>query len=314
MLTVFSTPKPFHGHAGLIQRNAIRSWTLLSPKCEVILFGDEQGAAEIAREFHFRNEREVERSETGTKYVRFLFERAQRLASNDILCYCNCDIILMSSFWRAVEQVASLSRPFLMVGRRMNIDITEPLNLEQSGWEQRLEQLAREKGHLANEWCADYFVFSRGLYKDIPPLVNGRNYWDNWLIWRAYSLKAIVVDATRVVTAVHQNHDYGYHPGGATGVMDDLQTRRNLAIGKNGWRLRTINEATHRLTADGIARNWVQPANLTVRISRWYWLKMLNLTRPIRHRLGLHQRTMRKIKNGVQRLVPGHRAPEPPAE
>jgi len=309
MLTVFSTPKPFHGHAGILQRNAIRSWTLLSPKCEVILFGDEAGAEEIAREFHFRNEREVQRSETGTKYIRFLFERGEQLASNDILCYSNCDMILMSSFWRAVEQMASLNRPFLMVGRRTNTDITEPLNFEQSDWEQHLESLARERGRLANEWCADYFVFSRGLYKDIPPLVNGRNYWDNWLIWRAYSMGAIVVDATLVVTAVHQNHDYGYHPGGAAGVMDDPQTRRNLAIGKNGWHLHTIDEATHILTEKGIARNWKRPTNIAVRISRWYWLEMLNFTRPVRHALGLRQRTVRRFRDGIQRLRQSRHGP-----
>ncbi len=29
MLTLFTIPKPFAGHIGLIQRNAIASWTLL---------------------------------------------------------------------------------------------------------------------------------------------------------------------------------------------------------------------------------------------------------------------------------------------
>lgn len=309
MLTVFSTPKPFHGHAGMIQRNAIRSWTLLNPKCEVILLGDEEGAGEIAREFHLCNDREVQRSETGTKYIRFLFERGQQLASNDILCYSNCDIILMSSFWRAVKQVASLDRPFLMVGRRTNADIAEPLNFEQSDWEQRLESLVKQKGSLANEWCTDYFVFPRGLYRDIPSLVNGRNYWDNWLIWRAYSLGAIVVDATPVVTAVHQNHDYGYHPGGAAGVMDDPQTRRNLAIGKNGWHLRTIDEATHVLTKEGIVRNWTRPTKFAVRMSRWYWLEMLNFTRPVRHAVGLRQQTVMKLKEVIQRLGRSHNSP-----
>jgi hypothetical protein len=43
MLTIFSTPKPFHGHSGIIQRNALKSWTLLHPDVEVILFGIEDG-------------------------------------------------------------------------------------------------------------------------------------------------------------------------------------------------------------------------------------------------------------------------------
>ena len=34
MLTLVSTAKPFRGHFGLIQRNAIRSWAMLHPKPE----------------------------------------------------------------------------------------------------------------------------------------------------------------------------------------------------------------------------------------------------------------------------------------
>ena len=42
MLTIFSTPKPFRGHIGVIQRNAIESWKRIHPDVEIILFGDEE--------------------------------------------------------------------------------------------------------------------------------------------------------------------------------------------------------------------------------------------------------------------------------
>ena len=48
MLTIFSIPKPFIGHVGVIQMNALRSWTFLDPKCEIVIFGDEPGIAEAA--------------------------------------------------------------------------------------------------------------------------------------------------------------------------------------------------------------------------------------------------------------------------
>jgi hypothetical protein len=41
MITFFTTPKPFRGHIGVIQRNAIESWKRIHPSAEVILFGDE---------------------------------------------------------------------------------------------------------------------------------------------------------------------------------------------------------------------------------------------------------------------------------
>ena len=58
MLTIFSTPKPFVGHIGIIQRNAIKSWTLLHPDVEVILFGDDEGAAQACQDLGIRHEPE----------------------------------------------------------------------------------------------------------------------------------------------------------------------------------------------------------------------------------------------------------------
>ena len=46
MLTFFTTAKPFVGHSGVIQRNALKSWTLMHPFAEVILFGNETGGAD----------------------------------------------------------------------------------------------------------------------------------------------------------------------------------------------------------------------------------------------------------------------------
>gem|GEM_PF-7001836 len=48
MLTLFTTAKPFEGHSGVIQRNTLKSWKLLHPDIEIILFGDDAGGAEIA--------------------------------------------------------------------------------------------------------------------------------------------------------------------------------------------------------------------------------------------------------------------------
>jgi hypothetical protein len=67
MLTLFTTAKPFEGHSGVIQRNALKSWKLLHPDIEIILFGDDADGAEIANELGSRHEPFVERNEFGTK-------------------------------------------------------------------------------------------------------------------------------------------------------------------------------------------------------------------------------------------------------
>ena len=59
MLTIFGIPKSFEGHNKIIQRNAIQSWLKLCPKCEIILFGDDEGVLETSNEL-------------GVKHIQFI--------------------------------------------------------------------------------------------------------------------------------------------------------------------------------------------------------------------------------------------------
>src|SRR5262249_7427243 len=114
MLTLFTTAKAFIGHSGMIQRNALKSWTLLDPDVEVILFGDDEGAAEIARELGLRHEPFVERNEFGTKRIDWIFQRAQQIARHDLLCYSNCDMVYTGGFRNAFKAVQSRFAKYLM--------------------------------------------------------------------------------------------------------------------------------------------------------------------------------------------------------
>src|SRR5271169_5843719 len=84
MLTFFSTPKPFRGHIEVIQRNALESWKRLHPGVEVILFGVDEGTAEICRELGFRHVPDTSRSRTGVNRVDSMFERAQDISRHDL--------------------------------------------------------------------------------------------------------------------------------------------------------------------------------------------------------------------------------------
>lgn len=294
MLTIFSTPKPFEGHIDIIQRNAIQSWLRLSPQIEVILIGDEPGAAETAREFGIRHVKQVERDDGGAKYLGSIFDQAQTQAHREIVCYVNCDVMLMSDFLRAAQRVSSWRRNFLMVGRRWDVDVAEPWEFESSDWEHCLSNHVLTHGKRLTQHAIDYFVFPRGLYQDIPPLVIGRYWWDHWLIWRARSISVPVVDATENVMAVHQNHDHGYHPQGLHGVWHGHEAQTNREFAGRGRHLFTLDDATHRLTERGIEPNrlcWLAPwRRKFVRLANATWYPALEATKPIRYALGLHRR------------------------
>ena len=79
MLTIFTTPKPFLGHTGIIQRNALESWRRLRPTAQILVFGDAEGAAEAAAAAGVRYVREIETNEYGTPLVSAVFAEAEGL-------------------------------------------------------------------------------------------------------------------------------------------------------------------------------------------------------------------------------------------
>src|SRR5579863_4060270 len=164
MLTLFTTPKPFVGHSAVIQRNALKSWKLLHPDIEIILFGDEEGASETALELGLRHEPWVQRDAKGNKRLDYLFQRAQSLAQSEVLCYVNCVMLLMQDFLVAVERVKAELPQFLIVGKRWDADITHPLEFYQSNWEPELRKFAHAEGAERSAAWIDYFAFTRGLY------------------------------------------------------------------------------------------------------------------------------------------------------
>src|SRR6266853_710594 len=134
MLTLFAIPKNFRGHIATIQRNAIASWTRLIPRPEILLFGSEEGTAEIAGELGLRHFPEVERNEFGTPLLGDLFRQAEQHASTPVLGYVNADIILTTDFISTLDRVHPQFEKFMMVGRRWDLDWNQPLDFSQSGW------------------------------------------------------------------------------------------------------------------------------------------------------------------------------------
>ncbi len=252
MLTIFSIPKPFVGHIKVIQTNAIRSWVLLRPKCEVILLGDEGGTAEVASDLGICHVTDVERNDYGTPLVSSMFRIAQDVASHKLMCYVNADIILMSDFLAAIRQIKWQS--FLLIGQRWDIDLKESIDFSNENWEEQLRAYLAREGKLHTQSALDYFVFPGGVYRDIPPFAVGRPAWDNWVVYQARSQKIPVIDATRVITVVHQNHDYSHHPMDKVGIYKGPEAERNRKLLGGNERAFGTNHATHILTLQGTKR------------------------------------------------------------
>jgi hypothetical protein len=306
VLTLFTIPKSFKGHIAVIQRNAIQSWMRLHPHIEIILFGTDEGVAEVAREFGLRHEPHVERNAFGTILLNSVFRKAQQLARYDVLCYVNCDIMLLNEFRLAIEHVFAVHREFLIVGQRTDVDIHSPWPYERPTWPAELRDFAARTGKTRPPNWIDYFAFSRGLYgADLPPFAIGRTHWDDWLVWKVLKDRKPVVDVTPVVLAVHQNHDYGHHPQGEAGVWKGLEAARNAQLAGGWGHLRTIAHATEILGVGGVRanhlRNWAEAKRRCEAAGRFLFydvwqpasFAVLNWTRPLRTALGLRAEPLR---------------------
>ena len=304
MLTIFATPKPFRGHAAVIQRNAIRSWTLLRPACEIILMGNDEGTAEIAAEFGLRYVPEIARNSFGTPLVSDMFKQAQQLSGSDLFCYVNSDIILMSDFMQAIQRVVDQKSRFLLVGHRWNLDVKEVLEFKPD-WEEKLRSQVKKFATLAGAVSIDFFVFPRGLLGEMPPFAIGRPAWDNWTLYRARALSVPLIDATPVVMAVHQNHDYSHLPQGQVkeGVWKSDEQLANIKLAGSAAHAFTLFDATHLLTPQKLRlaydlENLVRHCET---LPMWYpWLplrwipKALDMSRSLRSRFGLTLSSLRR--------------------
>jgi hypothetical protein len=253
MLTIFSIPKAFAGHIGIIQHNALESWMRLGNGVQVILHGDDPGVAEAAQDAGAEHVPGIQRNEYGTPLINFAFRAAARMARNPLLCYVNGDIMFTDELTRAIALIRK--RKFLMVGRRWNVDLTEPWDFSDPNWRNKLLAFAQDRGSLYQDNAIDYFVFPRdSKLMHLPPFAVGRPRWDNYLLFRCRQLGYALIDATEVITAVHQNHDYAHVPKGTGALWDGPEADANVKLLGDESRVFGMRDATHRLTGSGLEK------------------------------------------------------------
>jgi hypothetical protein len=265
-LAIFTILKPANNpHIELIQRNAVQSWLALGEGVEILLFGDE-GTTGFARSLGVRHDTEFAYSEHGAPLLNSVFARAEALTASPLMAYVNADILLLNDFELAAKRIARARPRFLMAGSRWDLDVEEPLVLE-GDWQSALRARVAKDGQPHPPAGSDYFVYPRGFWGELPPFALGRSSFDNWLLYRARTTAAAVVDASSRVLAVHQNHDYG-HIGGVGATWSGPDAQRNFALAGGDLGISLLTDASHVLKALGVFPSVVSPHHLARRIRR----------------------------------------------
>jgi len=282
MITLFTIPKPFGEHSAVLQRNAIRSWVSALPQTvEIILVGDDRGVKETASEFGLIHIPRVEKSPLGTPLISSAFSEVQKTARHKTLMYINADIILPDNgICEAVNSINMKENHYIMVGRRIDINIIETEIDFNADWKTRISLLAKTTGKLHGYSGIDYIIFPKNIPFEMPPFIVGRPGWDNWFLWKARASSIPIIDATNVITALHQNHDYSHSVYGTKNKVTGPETETNIRLAGGRRNLLTIREADFLMTKD---KKLIKPP-LTRRIlstlaGNKLWMLLLSLKR-----------------------------------
>jgi hypothetical protein len=269
MLTLFTSARPFRGHTAVIQRNALRSWTLLHPAVQIILFGDAEGSQEVAWELGIHYEENPQVTASGSVRLDYMFTNAHRCARYSTLCYVPCDTVLLPDFCDALTRVEALHREFLMVGRSCDLHVNMPLSFGDSGWHSSLRRQTQMAGRQIFPDRAAYVAFSRGAcLADIPPLPIDSPYGTEWLLWKALSDQVPVVDASEMALAVQQHGDPD--DSFCSGSETAQSVAESLALCGGDKHLRTVANAPYLLTAVDVVRNrWRRWHSWRAQAVRW---------------------------------------------
>jgi len=253
LITLFSAPKPFTDpHINTVQRNAIKSWTLL-PDVDVILLGEEEGLSEAASELEVKHLSHVVRSGSGAPLISSMFQLARENSDSELLCIINADMLLMNDFVEAARQAIKLKEKFVLLSQRWDYDITYSLDFLE-GWQNRLRSSVLGQNALHRPAGSDFFLFPKSCYMDVPDFAIGRAGWDNWMIYKARQENWPVIDCMPSIMIVHQNHDYRHLPGGKSHYTHP-ETDENIRLAGGPAAVRyTILDATHRLKDGKLVR------------------------------------------------------------
>ncbi|MFN2299312.1 MAG: hypothetical protein ACK2UB_10715 [Anaerolineales bacterium] len=257
MITIFTTTKASKGAVSLSQRNTFSCWKRLVPACEILLISEEEGSAELAREFGLRLVPEVERNESRTPTIRSLIGTAEAHATYPLLLLVNSDILFDNSLLRTARAVSGWRKPFLLFGRRWDVDMPEAFDFSPPEWEERLAAYAKTHGKAGIKSALDYFLFPKGAWggaeglAEFPPAVIGRPAWDNWIVFWALARRMDTIHGSDFIRAYHQNHDYSFYPTGRAGIHKGDEGQRNYALLSYERYLYGTPDARYRIRPDG---------------------------------------------------------------
>lgn len=238
-MLIFSTCKEVTPRVRL----AVATWQLALPKTPIVFFGKE---AQELRKTHGVYCREAERNKYGTPLLNKMILWVQDECPNQRYLYINSDIILFSDFASCIEELRHFYPRYLVTGRRTDVKIVGPIALDSPIWEVTLRGCALAQGKLMSACGADYFLFTLGMFRDMPPFAIGRTTFDNWMVYDCLMKAIPVIDVTPRVMSVHQVHTQNRNSYSGPEAVENRRLAKEMYPDWTAWK-GWVSEANVRM-------------------------------------------------------------------
>lgn len=256
MITILSSPKPFENESDWNQLNALRSWRSIGKNVEIIVFGDVPGIKNAVREVGAVHISGIETSSTGAPSFNAMVNYANIEGKYDLQIYVNCDILLNFNIIKSMQISFEKFNKFLLVGERLDLKEKIKIDTQYPHWEIGLYNLvehAQLKPH--GPTGVDYFGFVRGLWGNLPNVYMGRAMCDQALLHYCHKNQIPIIDASQVVTAIHQFHDYSHLDRGKLEVTEGSDKKTMATLHGLKYSLPTISDSNFFIDKNGLIIN-----------------------------------------------------------
>jgi hypothetical protein len=240
MITILTTPKPSIGNMHRDFVNAMRNWTRLCPRPEILVFGGDKKLVEAEGGRYIAT---YPSNKHGLPFLDGIYQIAQEEAKYDTFMLVSDHLMFMPGLMAAVQRCEATFSKFLAVGQRHDVDIAELIDYTDPHWPSALQEYITA-GRLHGPSAKDYMIFSRDFPIHIPPFLVGRPWYDSWFVVATLKANIPVVDLSCTVIAAHPNHNYAQIPGNPQfnhGNPGEEYNRR-LATGVTGLGLVTSSQ------------------------------------------------------------------------
>lgn len=266
MITFLTSAKPFSGRNRKNQIRAIQSWLSVTSEVEVIVYGEAEGANDVCDNLGIHYVPDINATESGLPYFNSIVEHAQEKAIYDTQVYVNCDILLNASLLRAIQCIPFSE--YLLIGQRVDLDNDIYINPSLNGWfNVLLSEVSKKHVRLHGPSGKDYFVFHRGMWERLPPVIIGRGAYDSALLAHCLRSHIPIIDGTYAIVALHQFHDYAHVSGG----LEEVRKGAAAALNRQG------SKVLHSAPTVGDSQWELHDGELLRNAYRGDWLRALEM-------------------------------------